>query len=106
VLTSLSVAPETTAPLWSSTVPEMLPPVAAHNNDAARKKNVMARRGRLTLTETDRDFNFEKSTQPRIEWQRGERLRKNERSSPFPRGVNHKLILGRSPDLQAKLNVT
>jgi len=62
VLTNLSVAPETTAPLWSRTVPVMLPPVAADNNDAARKGNTIARRERLTLTGTDRDFDFEKST--------------------------------------------
>src|ERR1700724_444896 len=37
MLTSLSVAPATTAPLSSATVPETLPPVAA-NNDAVEKK--------------------------------------------------------------------
>jgi hypothetical protein len=38
-LTNVSVAPGITAPLWSATEPEILPPVAAHVGSAVRRKN-------------------------------------------------------------------
>jgi hypothetical protein len=106
VSTSLSRAPGTTAPLGSVTTPEMLPPVAAQSDVAEKTQMIKISSARYRLTGPIDEADFGKNTNTsNCGATRHKRLRANERSIPFPRGVESQIILGRSPDLQAELKL-
>ena len=60
-MTSLSVAPEITAPLGSVTTPEMLPPVAARADATEKRKKIKLATERVALAAT-RETGFDKNT--------------------------------------------
>jgi hypothetical protein len=62
VLTSLSVAPATTAPLLSATVPVILPLTAANNDIAPKRRYTTNSAEKPVLIAGDREAGFDPST--------------------------------------------